>query len=142
MASVLTNPAKKNILQAWVDGASTIKMMLLDSNHNNNIDTQEFIDDVSANEVTGTGYTAGGASVANVSVSADNTNDRAELQFDDVVWDATGGTLTAAYAVLYDDTGTPGDSQILAIYDFGGDQTASNDTFTVAANSEGAVQIS
>ena len=50
--------------------------------------------------------------------------------------------MTASYAVLYDDTGTASSSQILAIYDFGGSQTANNDTFTISADAEGAVQIS
>lgn len=85
MASVITNDAKKNILQAWVNASTAITMMLLDTNHTNNIDAQEFISDVNANEVTGTGYTAGGAVVANVTVAADDVNDRAEMQFDDVV---------------------------------------------------------
>ena len=34
--------------------------MLLTNSHSNDPDTQEFIDDVSANQVSGTGYTAGG----------------------------------------------------------------------------------
>ena len=85
MASVLTNDAKKNILQAWVNASTTIKMMLLDSNHTNNIDAQEFISDVNVNEVTGTGYTAGGSTVAGISVVADDANDRAEMTFNDIV---------------------------------------------------------
>lgn len=142
MASVITNPAKKNVMQAFLDSATEMKMMLLDSNHSNNIDNQEFIDDVDSNEVSGTGYSAGGEALSGLSAEADLSNDRAELQFDDVVFDATGGSLTAAYAVLYDDTGTAGTSRILAIFDFGGSQTATNDTFTVSADAEGAVQIS
>lgn len=142
MASVLTNAAKKNVLQAWVDNATDIRMMLLDDNHSNNIDSHEFIDDVNGNEISGTGYTEGGQSVTGVTVNQDNTNDRAELDFDNVVWDATGGSISAAYAVLYDDTGGTSTSQILAIFDFGGTQTANNDTFTLSPDSEGAVQIS
>jgi len=142
MASVLPNPAKKNILQAWVDAATQIKMMLVNSSHTNDIDTQEFISNVDANEVTGTGYTAGGQNVANVTVAADTTNDRGELTFDDVVWDASGGSLTASYAVLYDDTATNTTSQILAIYDFSGSQTATDANFTISADAtDGAVGI-
>lgn len=141
MPNVVTNPAKKNVLQAFLDSATTMKMMLLDTNHSNNIDSQEFIDDISANEVSGTGYTAGGVTITGLSAVADLTNDRAELTFDDVVFNAGGGSLTASYAVIYDDTGTPGTSRILAIFDFGGSQTATNDNFTVSPDAEGAVQI-
>lgn len=53
--------------------------------------------DVSANEISGTGYTAGGAALANVSLAS--TGLLAQLLADDALW--SSATLTARYAVVY-----------------------------------------
>lgn len=139
----LVNSAKRNLLQRWIDASTDIKMALLTSSHTTNIDSQQFFSDVNTNETSGTGYTSGGQSVPNVATVQDNTNDQGELTFDDVVWDATGGSLTAQYAVLYDDTGDPTTSRILAIEDFGSEQTANDANFTVRDDDQdGGVTIS
>lgn len=139
----LVNSAKQDLLQRWVDNSTDIKMALLTSSHTTNIDSQQFFSDINSNEASGTGYTAGGQSVANVATNQDNTNDQGELTFDDVIWDATGGSLSAQYAVLYDDTGTASTSQILAIEDFGSEQTANDANFTVRDDDQdGGVTIS
>src|SRR5262245_57830627 len=44
--------------------SDTIKVALLAAAHVPNLDTHEFLSDVSANEISGTGYTAGGATLA------------------------------------------------------------------------------
>lgn len=141
MASEVVNDVKRKAIQSLVDGATALTIMLLDDNHITNIDNQVTIDDVNTNEVTGTGYTAGGQAIANPVAVVDNTNNRGELSFDDITWDASGGTLAAAYAVLYDDTGTASSSTIWAIYDFGGLQTADDDIFRVSSDTEGAFQL-
>lgn len=118
VTTTLVNSYKKHLLQGNIDfDNDTIKVMLLDENHTTDIDAQEYIDDVSANEVSGTGYSAGGATLANGAVSQDNTNDRAKFDADDTVW--TTSTIDAQYAVLYKDTGTPATSPIVGIVDFG-----------------------
>lgn len=129
MANAIVNKAKEDILTDYVAG-KTFKMMLLDDNHTPNIDTEEFIDDVSANEVSGTGYTAGGETITNVSVTVDDTNDRAYIDFDNVVW--SSATITYRYAYLYEDTGTPATSTIIGYYDPGSNQTATAGTLTIA----------
>ena len=117
----------------------TIKVMLLTSTHANNADTQEFIDDVSANEVSGTGYTAGGATLANKAVTQDNTDDEGVFDADDVSWAAS--TITARYAVIYKDTGTPATSPIIAIIDFGEDKVSSAGAFTITWAAEGILNL-
>lgn len=74
---------------------------------------------------TGTGYTAGGETLANVAVSTVTTND-ASFDADDVTWTASGGSITASYAVIYNDTDT--NDPPLAFIDFDGSQSAGDGT--------------
>lgn len=117
----------------------TIKVMLLNNSHSQDQDNHEFIDDVSANEVSGTGYTAGGATLANKSVTQDNTDNEGVFDADDVSWSSS--TITAYYAAIYKDTGTPGTSPIIAILDFGGAKTSSGGTFSIQWNAEGVLNL-
>ena len=117
----------------------TFKLMLLTSSHTTDIDAQVFIDDVSANEVAASGtYSAGGVTLT-PSSSTDDTNDRGALDAADVSF--TSATITARYAVLYKDTGTPGTSPIVAIYDFGSDKTSTAGTFAITINSAGLLTL-
>jgi hypothetical protein len=115
----------------------TVKVMLLTSTHANDIDTQEYIDDVSANEVSGTGYTAGGATLANKAVTQDNTDNEGVFDADDVAWSTS--TITARYAVVYKDTGVAATSPIICIQDFTTDKVSDAGTFTIAWNAEGII---
>lgn len=84
---------------------------------------------------TGTGYTAGGAALASVAVNTVTTNDAA---FDaaDVVWSASGGAITAAYGIIYNDTDA--DDPPLAFINFGGTETAGDGTdFRIVWNAAG-----
>ena len=84
---------------------------------------------------TGTGYTAGGATLANVAVTTVTTND-AKFDADDVTWTASGGSITASYAILYNDTDT--DDPPVAFIDFGGSESASDGTdFLIVWNASG-----
>lgn len=84
---------------------------------------------------TGTGYTAGGQALANVTVTTVTTND-AKFDADDVTWTASGGSITAAYAVLYN--ATDANSPPLAFIDFGGSQSAGDTTpFKIVWNANG-----
>lgn len=140
MADVIQNSFKKHIMNGGIDlDTDTIKVMLLTSTHVQNQDTYEYIDDVSANEVTGTGYTAGGVALANKAVTADNTDNEGVFDADDTVW-ATS-TITAQYAAIYKDTGTPATSPIIAIIDFGSAQSSSAGNFTITWGAEGILNL-
>lgn len=67
------------------------------------------------------GYITGGATLANVAVSTVATND-AMFDADDVTWAASGGAITASYAILYNDTDT--NDPPVAFIDFGGTESA------------------
>jgi len=136
----IVNTAKKYFLEGSINFLTdTIKVMLLTNTHTTNVDTQEFIDDVSANQVTGTGYTAGGAAIGGKTSGVDNTANTGNIDGNNVTWDASGGSLTARYAAIYKDTGTPGTSPIIGIIDFGSDKTAINNDFTIQWNAIGII---
>jgi len=84
---------------------------------------------------TGTGYTAGGATLANVAVTTVTTND-AKFDADDVTWTASGGSITASYAIIYNDTDA--NDPPLAFIDFDGSQSAGDGTdFKIVWNANG-----
>lgn len=135
----LYNTAKSDLFNANVDFASdTIKVALATSSYTPNIDTHDFFDDIT-NEVTGTGYTAGGETLASKAITVDTTNDRAEFDAADTQW--TSASFTARYAIIYKDTGVAGTSNLIAYIDFSTDQTVSSGTFTITWDSEGILQI-
>lgn len=139
MANVIFNDLKESLLRARINFASdTIKVMLTTSSYTPDQDAHDMIDDVT-NEVTGTGYTAGGATLANKSVTQDNTNNLAYFDADDVVWSSS--TITARYAVIYKDTGTPSTSNLIAVIDFGSDQISSSGNFTIQWSANGILRV-
>ena len=86
-------------------------------------------------EASNTGYTAGGATLANVAVTTVTTND-AKFDADDVTWTATGAALEAAYAIIYNDTDA--DDPPVAFIDFGGTESAGAGTdFKIVWNASG-----
>lgn len=101
----LYNNFKEQILLGELDlgnGADTIKVMLV-TGHSLDIDLDDSYSDVSADEVSGTGYTAGGEALANQAVAQDNTNDRASFDADNTTWTGLDAG-TPNYAIVYDDT--------------------------------------
>jgi hypothetical protein len=83
------------------------------------------------------GYTTGGATLANVAVTTVTTND-AKFDADDVTWTASGGAITASFAILYNDTDA--DDPPVAFIDFDGTETAGDTTdFKIVWNASGIV---
>jgi hypothetical protein len=116
----------------------TIKVALVTSSYVPDQDAHDFFDDVT-NEVTGTGYTAGGASLANKAVTADNTDNEGVFDADDVTWSTS--TITARGAVIYKSTGTASTSPLIAYIDFGADKSSSAGDFKIQWNSEGILNL-
>jgi hypothetical protein len=82
------------------------------------------------NEVTGTGYTAGGNTlvISTSPTSGNNTNNipTAYISFSNTSW--TSASFTARAALIYNVT--QGNKSV-AILDFGSDKTVSNNTFEI-----------
>lgn len=114
----------------------TIKVALLSQEYTPNQDTHQVWSDVSSNEVTGTGYTAGGATLSNKTVTYDGSNNVTVLDADDVTWGSS--TITARYAVIYDDNGAaPNEKVLMGYVDFGMNQASTNGNFTLTWDAGG-----
>lgn len=77
------------------------------------------------NEVSGTGYSAGGNSLT-VSQTPTSTSTTAWLDFADSTW--ASSTITANGALIYNSTNS---NKAVAVLAFGGDKTSTNGDFTI-----------
>ena len=112
--------------------ADTFKVMLLTNAATPNKDTWTKRSDVT-NEVSGTGYTAGGAALT-VSVGAvDTANDRVDVSTGAATW--TTSSITARYAIYYKARGGASSAdELVACVDFGQDVSTIADTFSLTAS--------
>lgn len=140
MASLLYNSFKRDIMNGSLDlDTDTIKIMLVTASYVPNEDTHTKRSDIT-NEVSGTGYSAGGATLANKSVTADNTDNEGVFDADDVSW--TSSTITARGAVLYKSRGGASSAdELIAYIDFGSDKSSSAGTFTISWDAEGIINL-
>jgi hypothetical protein len=111
----------------------TFKIALYTSSATLNASTTAYS---ATNEVSGTGYTAGGETLTSIAPTSSGTT--AYLDFSDVTWSAS--TITARGALIYNSTaaGNPA----VAVLDFGVDKTSSANNFVVSfptANASEAV---
>jgi hypothetical protein len=112
-----------------------IRVMLCTSTFTPNQDTMQYKSSV-ANEVTGTGYTAGGAALATKTVAYDGATNTFKFDADDTVWSTS--TITARYAVIYDATpGTDATRPLIMLIDFGQDMVSTAGPFTLTWNAAG-----
>jgi len=131
MASGVYNRFKSHIMKKLMDLVNdTIKVALYAASFSFTATDTVYS---TTNEVGGTGYTAGGAALANKAVSEGGT---AVFDADDSQW--TTASFTANHAVLYDTS--PCNTLICAI-DFGGAQTVTAGTFTIQYASSGIVRL-
>ena len=79
-----------------------------------------------SNEVSGTGYSAGGQALT-ISQVPTSSGTTAFLDFADVTW--TTATITARGALIYLANGTT--NPAVAVLDFGGDKTSTAGDFTI-----------
>jgi hypothetical protein len=87
------------------------------------------------NEVSGTGYSAGGTTLSNLGVSV--SNNVSFVDFADATFSTA--TITASCCLIYNTTQS---SKAVVVLDFGGSKTSTNGDFTIqfpAPNSTSAV---
>jgi hypothetical protein len=102
-----------------------------------NRDTQKVWADVSSQEITGTGYTAGGIALASKAAPYNSSTDRTDLQAADTSW-GPGATFDAAYAVIYDNSGS---KPLWSLVDFEGTKSVAAGIFTLDWSSVGLLYI-
>ena len=123
---------KKELLQGSHDfdtsggGGDTFKLAMYTSSATLGKSTANY---AAANEVSSSGYSAGGSALVNQGVKVSSSiaiTDFADLSF-------TGVTLTARGALIYNTQTNGGSSttDAVAVLDFGSDKTATSGTFTI-----------
>lgn len=130
MASLIYNSAIDDMARGAIDfDTDTFKAMLVTSAYTPNKDT-DLKRSAVTNEVSGTGYTAGGVA-STVTVTKDTALDKVTIQFASVSWPSS--SITARGCVYYKSRGGASSADELVAYnDFTTDVTSSNGTFTVA----------
>lgn len=140
MASKMFGQMLLKALNKEVDwDTDTIKVMLTTSAYAPNQDTHVYKSDVT-NEVSGTGYTAGGQALASKTITYDGATNVIVLDAADTTW--ANSTITARYAVIYDDAGATDTAKVLLGYvDFGADQSSTNGNFALTWDATGIFRI-
>jgi len=131
MANMIYNSFKEYMADGSIDlDNDAFKVMLLTKSYTANASHTK-IASVSGNEISGTGYTAGGGTLDSVTWTRSGT----KVTFDaaDEAW--TSATFTAAYAAVYDDTHAS--DLLVCLFDFSGSQSVTNGTFTLQWGSSG-----
>ncbi len=125
----LTTSFKQEMLQAGQDLATdTLKMALYTAFADIGPNTTAY---TTTNEVTGTGYIAGGVAVTGATITTDAQTGTVYVNFDDVSW--SGANFTARGALIYNVTRS---NKSVAVLDFGSDKvfTSTSNTVTMPAN--------
>jgi hypothetical protein len=123
---------KAEILDEQHDlAADTIKVALYTSSATLGAGTTAYS---TSNEISGTGYTAGGVALTSTTVATSGTS--AYFDADDPQW--TSASFTANGALIYNDTN--GDKAI-AVLAFGGDFTVAGGTFKIVFPAAGTNAI-
>lgn len=142
MASGIYNNWKAKVMTGRYNmgsGGDTLKVILLNNSHTFTAENDVYAD-ISANELaTAGGYTAGGATLGSQTVSIDDTDDEGFFDAADTAW--TTATFSAYHAVIYDDTVTTPDDDLICSIDFGGVKTVTAGTFTIQWAAEGIINI-
>lgn len=129
MASLLYNSFVDDVARGNIDlDTDTFYALLVTSAYSPDKDAHTKRSDVT-NEVSATGYTAGGKATA-CTVTKDTANDKVTAAFAPTNWPAS--SITARAAVIYKRRGGAASADELVAYvDFGADVTSTADTFTV-----------
>jgi len=133
MASLVYNSTIRDAAVGNIDfDTDTFKMMLVTSTYTASKSHAKRSD--ITNEVTGTGYTAGGNAAACTVAATDNVNNDVEITFSITSW--TSATITARAGVIYKSRGGASSADELVGYvDFTSDTTSTNGTFAVTISS-------
>lgn len=137
MADVIYTTFKRDIMNGALDlDTDTIKVMLVTSTYTASASHAKRSD--ITNEVSGTGYTAGGATLGSPTVT--NVSTTGVFDASDSAW--TTSTITARGAVLYKSRGGASSADELLCYlDFGADKVSTAGTFTIVWNASGIINL-
>lgn len=138
MADTIYTSFKRDIMNGAIDlDTDTVKVMLVTSSYTVSAAHTKRSD--ITNEVSGTGYTAGGVAIGSPTVT--NVSTTGVFDGNDVSW--TTSTITARGAVLYKSRGGASSADELLCYlDFGSDKVSTAGTFSIVWNASGIIVLS
>lgn len=112
MSDFVYDRAKLKILNGTILPSHTFKLMLLSAAHVADKANDEYLSDVSGDQIAGAGYTAGGATLTH-----SLTRTGAVVTFDAANVNYAALTPSFRYGVIYDDTAT--NDPLVCFLDFG-----------------------
>lgn len=130
-ASATYGQTLKKQVEAYYSG-KTVKAMLVTASYTPDADTHDFVDDIVANEASGTGYTAGGQ-VVTPTITIDTATNQVRVSFTSPSWPSS--SVSARYLVLYFDIGADSVDELITEIDNGSTVTSSSSTFTFTISS-------
>jgi hypothetical protein len=120
--------------------SDTIKVMLCTNSYTPDQDTHIYKSSVTNEVASGGGYTTGGATLGNKTIVYSGPSNTITIDADDTLW--SNSSITARYAVIYDDTPALDSAKpLLGYVDLGKDYTSSNGDFKLVWNSNGIFTI-
>jgi len=133
ITQAMCNSFKTELLEGTHDlDTDAIKIALFTSSATLGASTTAYS---TSNEVSGTGYTAGGNTLAGATISLSGST--AIVDFTDTTW--TSATITARGALIYNSSKA---DRAIAVLDFSSDKSSTNGDFTVvfpAADASNAI---
>jgi len=140
MANVVPDSFKTDLLKGKFsfdtsgNSGSTFYLALYTSSASFSTSTSAYSN---TNEVSGTGYSAGGQALTNLGVAI--SSNIAFVDFDNEKW--TSATITARYGLIYKNSS----NEAVLVLDFGGNKTSTNGDFEVvfpaASNSAAIIRL-
>lgn len=129
ISTAMCSSFKQELLEGkhnFRSGGHSFKIALFTSSASLDATTTDY---AVTNEVSGSGYTAGGEDLTNNGASLSSTT--AFVDFGDVTW--SSATITANGALIYNTTtdGGTGTTEAVAVLAFGGDKTSTNGDFVI-----------
>ena len=131
ITTAICNSYKQEILEGVHASADVYKIALYTSTATLGASTTAY---TATNEVTGTGYTAGGATLTGFASGLSGST--GYLTFTDPSW--ASSTITARGCLIYNSSKS---NKAVAAFDFGADVVSTNGTFTVDLPVAGAAAL-
>lgn len=135
--------AKEFIGDGTIDlDTHTFKCALFLSTSNCNTLTHDELADLTNQHANANGYTTGGVTLT--SVTWNSSGGTTTFDFDNPSWTASGGNITARFAVIYDDTASGDPLVAVCLLDTTpADVTATDgNPFTISIHASGALALS
>lgn len=131
ITTAVCNSFKQEILEGVHDSTDTYKIALYTDSATLGASTTAYS---ATNEVSGTGYSAGGKTLSGFSTGLSGST--AYLTFTDPQW--TESTITARGCLIYNSSKS---NKAIGVFDFGQNVTSVNGTFTVDLPGTGASSL-